>query len=67
DCKSVALRFGGSNPPSPTNKREYINMYSLLFYAEKKVDSKATVPSTARQKRHSVTFLRRAVSARFPT
>ena len=33
DCKSVAFRFGGSNPPSPTNKREY---HMVLFFVFQK-------------------------------
>ena len=35
DCKSVALRFGGSNPPSSTPKNIFI-FFSLSFLCHKR-------------------------------
>ena len=39
DCKSAAYSFGGSNPPSPTNKNPPASLVGFYWWGKMRVDS----------------------------
>ena len=58
DCKSVVTDFGGSNPPSPTNKRRHLSAFIFFVLNQWRLRPPAAVMQAVRQKRRTTPCLR---------